>query len=69
MSTRVPPLRGLTLGLTLTHRFTVGYGVPSLRDFKQDQSKTEAILNSSRRAKNLRISSTENTERSEENKF
>ena len=29
----VPPLRGLTLGLTLPHRFTVAYDVPSLRDW------------------------------------
>ena len=40
----------------------VGYLVPSLRDFEQNHHKAKAEGNSSRHAKNLRISRTENTE-------
>jgi len=35
MLNRVPPLRGCKLWRSAPHRFTVGYGVTSLRDFEK----------------------------------
>ena len=64
----VSPRRGLKESRHVSHRFTVGYVVPSLRDFDQDHTETDATLNSSRHAKNLRVSSTEGTENTEKNK-
>jgi len=44
----------------------VGYLMPSLRDFEQKHRKAKAEGNSSRHAKNLRISSTKSTEDTED---
>ena len=50
MLKRVSPFRGWKESRRVSHRFTVGYGVSSLRNFEWDRTETATTTSSSRHA-------------------